>query len=57
MIYNFLYHKDDLPRKISKTRQVKDVKFMCEHCDFASAWRVSLQEHVESVHERKKVYR
>ena len=56
----FIYYKDDLRnvRKSSMTKQVKEVKkFVCDKCAFASVWRVSLQEHVESVHERKNVYR
>ena len=45
----------DIRRKRSATDGVK--KYGCEWCGFESLWRASLQEHVDSVHERKNVYR
>ena len=44
-------------RKSPKKKNIYGKKFFCDKCDFKSVWRVSLHEHVESIHERKNVYR
>ena len=35
---------------------VNEKSFECEECGFASAWKTSLQEHTQSVHEKKNGY-
>ena len=45
----------DIRSKRSPVDGVK--KYGCDRCDFESLWKASRDEHVESVHERKNVYR